>query len=616
VIPATINAIDETHIQSLADSERAEDRYIDFELNWIQDHPWEGRAANVCAGRKLLAFLALMAMSSAGIADDCPISDWPLDLPQGEAAMVQVLRSAATVVTRVVPARVSSGAAQQRSMAMAPTAPANPHPNPPRDWRGSRAAAPTDQQRLMYAVMDGDVAAVKKYMKSPQVHVNAPLNSNTRLGLLDFAVQGALPDVARALIDGGAHVRSEPGDDIDVYPVYTAVSSLNTYLHMRDRPDPFFNRPPLSTEHFVDAIRLLLEAGADPNSSNAKVDSPLGELMFAPRFEGDVALVRLLVAHGARASGSGAQRAPLSLAVDYGYDDYVAAMVGSADSAALDPALTQAVYKGYDSMALALLAAGANPNAADAPNPLLCFAIGHRQPPALLLAMLAHGANVNADCGRNGRTPLSLVDKDDHSFIDMLLDRGAHLGVAAEELAEYESHGLHVGPIFWSVSHQEDYLASKLVARDSAAAKKECGLVVYAARYGASLTLQQLLKLGADPNSTSQAGSSALMAAAFHGQTPALQVLLAQPRIEVNQTTPRHFNVGYFRIQLEGKGPPLISGARTALMFAAMSGSGDATAALLAHGAKLHQTDAEGQEAAQYARGEAVLQVLKAERPH
>jgi hypothetical protein len=53
-----------------------------------------------------------------------------------------------------------------------------------------------------------------------------------------------------------------------------------------------------------------------------------------------------------------------------------------------------------------------------------------------------------------------------------------------------------------------------------------------------------------------------------------------------------------------------VSGARTALMFAALSGSGEATATLLAHGARLHQTDAEGQEAAQYARGEAVLLAL------
>jgi hypothetical protein len=51
-------------------------------------------------------------------------------------------------------------------------------------------------------------------------------------------------------------------------------------------------------------------------------------------------------------------------------------------------------------------------------------------------------------------------------------------------------------------------------------------------------------------------------------------------------------------------------------MFAALSGSGEATATLLAHGAHLHQTDAEGQEAAQYARGEAVLLALKMQRPH
>jgi hypothetical protein len=54
---------------------------------------------------KLLAFLVLVALSRAGCAGDCPISDWPLDLPQGQATLVQVLQPAATVVTRVVPTR-------------------------------------------------------------------------------------------------------------------------------------------------------------------------------------------------------------------------------------------------------------------------------------------------------------------------------------------------------------------------------------------------------------------------------------------------------------------------------------------------------------------------------
>jgi hypothetical protein len=49
VIPVAFDAIDETHIQALVDSERAEDRYIDFKSDWTQDHPWEGLAADVCA---------------------------------------------------------------------------------------------------------------------------------------------------------------------------------------------------------------------------------------------------------------------------------------------------------------------------------------------------------------------------------------------------------------------------------------------------------------------------------------------------------------------------------------------------------------------------------------
>jgi hypothetical protein len=49
VIPAAFELIDEAHIQALVDSERAEDRYIDFKLDWSQDHPWEPLAADVCA---------------------------------------------------------------------------------------------------------------------------------------------------------------------------------------------------------------------------------------------------------------------------------------------------------------------------------------------------------------------------------------------------------------------------------------------------------------------------------------------------------------------------------------------------------------------------------------
>jgi hypothetical protein len=49
MISAALDAINETYIQALVDAERAEDRYIDFKLDFGLEHPWEGLAADVCA---------------------------------------------------------------------------------------------------------------------------------------------------------------------------------------------------------------------------------------------------------------------------------------------------------------------------------------------------------------------------------------------------------------------------------------------------------------------------------------------------------------------------------------------------------------------------------------
>jgi ankyrin repeat protein len=133
---------------------------------------------------------------------------------------------------------------------------------------------------------------------------------------------------------------------------------------------------------------------------------------------------------------------------------------------------------------------------------------------------------------------------------------------------------------------------------------------VYAARYGAAETLARLFLLGSDPNSTSANGVSALMAAAYHGEARAVEVLLAQPRIELDRTTPRHLNPSGFSIQLEGRQPPLVYGSRTALMFAALGGSADSASLLITHGARVHEKDAEGLEATEYAHNQAVARVL------
>jgi ankyrin repeat protein len=229
----------------------------------------------------------------------------------------------------------------------------------------------------------------------------------------------------------------------------------------------------------------------------------------------------------------------------------------------------------------------------------------------MALELLAHRANPNADCGgpfAPGNTPLTVANSPE--LIDALIAQGGQLGVPAQDAANYQSHGVQPGPLTWALLHHRDYLASALLARDPRLAD-ECGAVVYAARYGADATLAKLFKLGANPNATSEHGVSALMAAAFHGESKALVILLAQPRIDINRATPSHLNTGFFTIQLEGRQPPLAYGSRTALMFASLGGSADAASLLIAHGAQVHQKDAEGIEASQYAHNAAVAAVFK-----
>ena len=244
--------------------------------------------------------------------------------------------------------------------------------------------------------------------------------------------------------------------------------------------------------------------------------------------------------------------------------------------------------------------------------PVLCRAIEVPERHALALALLAHGADSNAECGNKsapGSTPLTLVDPEDHELIDLLLARGGTLGVPAPDAADLRSHGVDPGTINWALLHRRDYIASALLARNPASAH-ECGAVMYAARFGDAETLAQLLRLGEDPNSVSEAGVSALMVAAFHDEAKAVEVLLAQPRVDLNRATPGHFNPGFFTVQLEGRQPPLTFGSRTALMFAALGGSASAASLLIAQGARLHQKDAEGLEAADYAANAAVGRVF------
>ena len=276
----------------------------------------------------------------------------------------------------------------------------------------------------------------------------------------------------------------------------------------------------------------------------------------------------------------------------------------------LDDTLTAAAGARDGLLMQKLLAAGADADTRSAGRPMLCSTLLFNEQQTAALALVAHGANVNADCGI-GQTPLTLADDADHPLIDRLVSRGGRLGVPGTDRPDLAAHGVFPGPLTWAVVHHHDCTAARLLAHNPQSAQAECGLVMYAAASGAKWTLAELFRRGADPNASTASGVTALMAAAYHGDMGVLQVLVSQPGIDINRTTPWHFNREFFTPPLEGQKPPLRSGSRTALMDAALGGSLQATE-LLRRGAYAYERDAEGLQAVDFARNDDVVAVLSA----
>jgi len=292
-------------------------------------------------------------------------------------------------------------------------------------------------------------------------------------------------------------------------------------------------------------------------------------------------------------------------------------------------------------MAREILSAGANPNVSDrSRRSILCDSL-LRLPAsrAFTLDLVAHHADVNAACPRTsplglaiedrgvaealldrgadpnrtdemGATPLTLANANDHELIEHLLSRGGQVGLPNTDVAAYRQRGAIVGAVSWSILHQRDYLAARLIERNKLDAARDCGAVVYAASEGSTLALSELLKHGENPNATSERGVSALMAAALHGQASSLQILLAQPHTKVNQTTPLEFHPPRFEIYSESTPVPWFTGRQSALMFAVAGRQQEAVQILLAHGADARQKDAEGHSALEYPASQALRQML------
>jgi len=599
------------------------------------------------------AALALLVFGPAGAfaADQCTVNDLVIDVWDGPAkymsggpVALSTTQANATTIIRNAPVIAGSTASRgvpPSAAAAAPLSGLKPAPRPP------RPAPKNDQERLFTAVFEGDLAEVQRLLRSPTVDVNAPARSDLRRSLIDVAAAGAQPQIARALIEHGARVRG-PVEAVDVRPIGMAILNLTITVQMHGNPAAFAWSPERPAREFEATIRVLLDAGADADGvlDPTHPDSALGVLLSAPRFDGDMRIARLLLEHGAKLDASAPGGSPLAAAVANRRDEFLdlALEVRHVDPSALDVVLAPAVARRDAGIVSKLLAAGASPDAHDQNGrPLLCAALmGGEQSRSLAMLFLQHGARADVDCvggpavnlamkdrelalllldhgadpsrtDHNGATALNLVADEDHELIDALLKHGARLGLPVSDqriVGIGDFIGTAVGPTLRAILHRQDYLATGLLKRDGLQSDSPCAAVLYAATLGTNGTLAELLERGADPNSMTQRGVTALMTAANHSDVDAVQLLLARPQIQVNRATPTVFNPGAIVLYSEDQ-PPLRTGQRTALMYAAAAGHTEICEQLIQHGASTRETDAEGLIALDYARRPEVRSALQ-----
>ena len=223
-----------------------------------------------------------------------------------------------------------------------------------------------------------------------------------------------------------------------------------------------------------DVLRLLLDAGADPNAANELGATPL---MWCA---GDAAKVKLLLAKGAKVN--------------------VRSKLGRT------PLLIAAAYDGAVESARLMIVKGANVNARDESGVTVLNQAANVNNLEVARILLAKGANVNiADNG--GFTPLHGAATNAYrggALVKLLLEHGAAVNAKSDDTS---GEGFH-GPI--AVGHITPLMD--------------------AAQMGGYESVEALLKAGADPNAMDVRDANALVfaVAVDHPNPKVVQLLLTK----------------------------------------------------------------------------------------
>ena len=134
--------------------------------------------------------------------------------------------------------------------------------------------------RIHAAFVAGDMAEVRAALDDPEGFPNSWAGLGIGLPLV-YAIYWSPLEFVRALLDAGADPN---GDDSNGFPpIMAALSMLQRTPGSKVRDD------------VPRVVELLLERGSDPNQRGINDYTPLHYLAG----RGDVALIRLLLAHGA-----------------------------------------------------------------------------------------------------------------------------------------------------------------------------------------------------------------------------------------------------------------------------------------------------------------------------
>ncbi|KAG6599729.1 Serine/threonine protein kinase [Phytophthora cinnamomi] len=336
----------------------------------------------------------------------------------------------------------------------------------------------------------------------------------------------------------------------------------------------------------LDAVRCLVESGADVNAANSHQITPL---MYATSTDDNFAVVQFLVERGARVNAKARYRfTPLMGAAETGDIDVVRFLVERGAHVNVtntfgETALMRAAKAGKMDVVQFLVESGANVNAVQNDRwTSLLYATrnGHRQVAGFLIE---NGAAIEA-AEENGRTPLMLAArKNDLECVRFLVEKKASIDAADNDGQTSLMHAARKGN-----SEVIRFLVgcgASVNAVDGMSATP----VMYAT-WNDTLNLANvrfLVECGADVNARTKMGETALMSASRNGDMDVVRFLV-ECGADVNART----DLG-----------------ETALMSASRNGDMDVVRFLVESGADVNAVDNKGWSPLVFAVGSGKLDV-------